>query len=266
MTYPQNGYGQQNSPGPAPMQLIDASPGGGGNAPLMRHLVGRTVVMVTTGIDEHAQGMGGEAGKPKPQATFDLYVIDGGPITYGDAQASTNGPARPPQWTCEVPAFFPGAQTNNDAVVKELRSKWGQGAILGVIEVGTRAPKGNPPFLVGRVDVDLNGQPRPDAQQRRDAAGAFLSRIQLNPDSNPRPVAINQGPQQGGYGQPQQGPGPQVGPGVQQGQPGADAPPPGTNIPQQVWSVMSAEDKGKVWAAHAQRSQAGPAQGQGPGY
>jgi hypothetical protein len=154
---------------PAPQNVAElgfSDPSGGVANPTARHLDGRTIVIVPKRVDEQAKYQG----QDRPTAYFDLYVVDGGPIMYGDSEDRAN--PRPFTHTIETPAYFADAMSGNVLFVNEVKSKIGPngqptGMALGVVQRGTR---GNKPWLLTRCEKDVDGNERPGGEARRQAA------------------------------------------------------------------------------------------------
>lgn len=160
---------QQQSAPPAPQSAVElgfSDPSGGVANPTARHLDGRTIVIVPKRVDEQAKYQG----QDRPTAYFDLYVVDGPPIMYGDSEDRAN--PRPFTHTITAPAYFGDAMSGNVLFVNEVRSKLDAagrptGMALGVVQRGTR---GNKPWLLTRCEKDVDGNDRADGEARRQAA------------------------------------------------------------------------------------------------
>ena len=181
-----------SQPAPA-MDLGFGDPSGGVTNPTARHLVGRTVVMIPKRVDENAK----YNDQPRPTAYFDLYVVDGGPLMYGDSEDRAN--PRPFTHTIETPAFFADAMSGNVMFVNEVRSKLDSAGrptamALGVVQQGTRGRK---PYMLTRCGKDVDGNERPDGQQRADAAQKLVFEHRSGEWTPPRatPLAQAQAPQ-----------------------------------------------------------------------
>jgi hypothetical protein len=154
---------------PVPQNVAElgfSDPSGGVANPTARHLDGRTIVIVPKRVDEQAKYQG----QDRPTAYFDMYVVDGGPIMYGDSEDRAN--PRPFTHTIETPAYFADAMSGNVLFVNEVKSKIGPngqptGMALGVVQRGTR---GNKPWLLTRCEKDVDGNERPGGEARRRAA------------------------------------------------------------------------------------------------
>jgi hypothetical protein len=177
-----------------------------GLSPAARHLVGRTVVLVPKRVDETAKGLDGNS---RPTAFFDLYVIDGGPLVFGDSEDRAN--PRPPTHSIDTPCYFPDVMMGNSGIVGEIRSKIGAdgrptGLSVGVLERGT---KGNKPYLMTRCEKTIEGQDRPDGATRRAEAQGIYFAHRDGSWTPPKPVPLAQQQPPAGqgvvsYGQPQQ--------------------------------------------------------------
>lgn len=189
--YPAYGYpapvGQTAPPMAQPMApgadpFIDPS-GGGVNAPLARHLVGRTIIVEPIRIDENAQFQGTR----KPVAWVNLTVVDGGPIMYGDS-LDRSKPPTPATHRIDTPCQFRNAMMPNEQLVNAIRSAVGMGILVGVIEQGTQ---GNRPYLLTKVDKDQVGNDRPDGAARRQRAADLWAQIQAGQFVNPQPTLLH---------------------------------------------------------------------------
>jgi len=129
--YPHQGYPQQPPPAaPAPTQYpatvepADPTGGQGGpRRPMARNLMHRTIALVPTAYDPNNK-FPGDA-EPRPKVTCDLYVLDGGPLYYGEGQRP---PTPPTMHMPAVPAFWEGV--------------WLTGNVAGAVKdfVGTGRP------------------------------------------------------------------------------------------------------------------------------
>lgn len=204
------------NPGEAPPPAVPAAPlgfqdpAGGGVAPGARHLEGRTVVIRPRRVDETSNYQG----QARPTAYLDLYVIDGGPLVFGDSEDRAN--PRPPTHRIDTPAYFENMMMGNTMVVSEVRSKLGPngeatGLALGVVQRGTR---GQRPYMLTKCEKDLDGNERPDGAQRRAMAQSIYNRHNgteqppwTPPKAVPLAAAVQQQPAaQVNYGPPPQQP------------------------------------------------------------
>lgn len=183
---PQQQYGQ-----PTPAADPFSDPTGGGNNPHLRNLEGRTVVIRPISVDETAVFKG----QSRPSAYFDLVVVDGGPGTFGE-NMETGTPAT---HAFSAPAYFPGSLSGSVGVVDVCRKNAG-GLVVGVVQ---RGQKGNRPWLITKVATDIDGNPRPDSEQRRAAARDLWFKIQAGEFRATVPQLLNAGPPAGSvnYGQ-----------------------------------------------------------------
>jgi hypothetical protein len=261
---------------PAPQSTTElgfSDPSGGVANPTARHLDGRTIVIVPKRVDEQAKYQG----QDRPTAYFDLYVIDGGPIMYGDSEDRAN--PRPFTHTIETPAYFPDAQSGNVLFVNEVRSKLGPngqptGMALGVVQRGNRGKK---PWLLTRCEKDMDGNERQDGAARRDAAQRLVFAHRSGEWQPPRatPLAQAQAPAvpQVAYGQsgPQQygaqlpptpNPYAPVPQGVNVNAPVSTVPAPPTGYPpapgwegNPAWTMFTTEQQSAIWQQFQQASQ-----------
>lgn len=263
----------QSAPAPqSTLELGFSDPSGGVANPTARHLVNRTIVIVPRRVDENAQYQG----QPRPTAYFDLYVIDGGPLLYGDSEDRAS--PRPFTHTIETPAYFQDAQAGNVMFVNEVKSKLDPsgrptGMALGVVQQGTR---GNKPFLLTRCEKDVDGNERADGEARRQAAQKLVFAHRSGEWQPPRatPLAQAQAPavQPINYNTPvtQQ----YVPPMVQQNpyatppmpQPTSAVPAPPTGYPpapgwesNPAWGSFTQEQQSQIWAqVQANQPQSAP--------
>jgi hypothetical protein len=184
--YGTQGQPQAPLPGFPPSDDPNADPfsdprGGGGVSPKPRNLVGRTVIIKPIRVDENAMF----EGQRRPNATFDLFVVDGGPIRYGDSEERGN--PRPHTHVSETPALFTNVFVGNDAFVEVCRDNIG-GLVVGVVEQGTL---GNKPFLIAKTHRTINKEDRPDGEQRRRAAHQLWNAFRAGQFRNPEPQLLN---------------------------------------------------------------------------
>lgn len=225
---------------------------GGGVGPAARHLVGRTVIIVPQRVDETTQY--GNPPQPRPTAYFDLYVVDGGPLEFGDSQE--RGKERPNTHRVATPAYFSNVMMGSSQIVAEVRAKLGKGISVGVIEQGT---KGQRPYLVTSCGKDVNGNDRPDGEQRKALAQKLWFAHKDGSWTPPVAELINQAPAGYGvvgYGPPQQQQYPQQYPQQsappappgwgQQPQPSANAVPP--NWDPTMWASFTPEQQADILA------------------
>ena len=259
------------------LDLGFSDPSGGVANPTARHLLNRTIVIVPKRVDENAQYQG----QPRPTAYFDLYVIDGGPLLYGDSEDRAN--PRPFTHTIETPAYFPDAQAGNVMFVNEVKSKLNPagrptGMALGVVQQGTR---GNKPFLLTRCEKDVDGNERADGEARRQAAQKLVfahrsgewqppratplaqaqapavPQVQYEPPTSPVPASqysqgqwAAQNPQ---ASVPQQWPGAQPVSAVPAPPSGYPPAPGWENNP--AWAQFSPDQQSQIWQQHQQANQ-----------
>jgi hypothetical protein len=174
VTYPQPPQPQytpaQQAPGgqgimPPVPQLAQ---GGGGMgfdiSPKLRHLEGRTVVVIPISINENAVDPATKT--TRPEATFDLLVCDGGEIFYGDNVDDRNPEKnRPNTHAIQTPCLFKGASDIGKyfcvAVREALEAR--EPGRVGVVERGT---KGYRPFMITRPDEHVDRSPREGGAER----------------------------------------------------------------------------------------------------
>lgn len=228
------------APPPPPPALRDGGTNGGGGSPKMRHLVGRTIIVIPKRIDDTKKNTiqgSPQFGQPQPEAYFDLVVVDGGPLQYGDNQSRNPSERRPNTHEIDTPCIFRGANDYGFGFVQAVREALdaGEAGRVGVVQQGT---KGNFPYLITKCGTDVDGNARPDGDARFAAAmdvfgkiwaddhapaGAPRQFVNPTPRSLVAPPPAQAGPQVN-YGQPQ----PQAYP----AQPGAYAAATSTQYPQ----------------------------------
>jgi hypothetical protein len=277
---------QGQAPAVPGLAFQDPSRGVGSGTPAPRHLLGRTIIMVPKRVDENAK----YDGQSRPNAYVDLYVIDGGPITYGDSEDKAN--PRPPTHTVATPCFFPNVMIGNDAFVSEVRSKLGPNGQPTGLSVGVVVkPQGKRYYAMTPCSTDENRNDRPDGDARRQAAQDIYMRHQSGEWTPPVPTPLGQvaPPQapQVNYSQPPQAQqfnyAPQSAPPVQQGWPVTDAAQqqapqgvPGSMPPAPGWEANPAwlqftqEQQMSIWQSVGQPAAASapqqPATPAGPGW
>lgn len=244
----------------------DPSRGAGAGNPGPRHLIGRTIVMVPKRIDKDSK----YDGQARPTAYADLYVIDGGPITYGDSEDKAS--PRPPTHVIETPAFFPNAMIGNQAFVTEIESKLGPNGQPTGLSVGVVVkPDGKRYYAMTPCATDERGNDRPDGAARRAAAQDIYMRKQSGEWIPPLPVPLGQAapPVQPGtvsYAQPPQQPqyaqyAPQSAPPVQmqpQGAPAPGMPPPPGWEGNPAWGQFTTEQQLSIWQQSSGPAAAAP--------
>jgi len=210
------GYGQPyqqpqpngGAPLGAPTPQLAAGGGGGGSGtptPRMRHLAGCTIVIIPKRVDENAMNNFVTPPQPRPDAYFDLIVVDSprGVIQYGDNQDKLN--PKPLAWEIATPAYFPDCRDYGWAPVNEVRNALaeGQPGRVGVVEAGKTA------YLITKPDQVVDGKPgsRPDGAERFARASQVWDAIFNGRFTNPAPRSLIAAPaqpqQQVAYGQPQ---------------------------------------------------------------
>lgn len=203
---PAMGAGQGIAP-PVP-QLRDGGGSGGSASPKLRHLLGRTIVVVPHRVDETAVDA---AGKSRPEAYFDLLVVDGGPLQYGDSQDRDPAKQRPNTHEIDTPCVFRNVNDYGQAFVTAVRDALaaGEAGRTGVVQLGTR---GNRPPLITKTSTDVEGNARPDGEARFAAAMDLFGKYWADkhaPAGAPRQLPQREArslvapPAPGGYGAPQ---------------------------------------------------------------
>lgn len=210
--YPQQQYPQQGYAPPAPAQqapqqyaqpAADTMPpqfsdggvygsGSGQAQPAVRHLVGRTIALVPISYDPNAQFEGAS----RPSARADLYVIDGGPLVYGDNMRD----GTPATHRIDTPCVFKGWTVSNINVVNEIRAGLDRRSMpVGVIY---RSSFGQKPYNLGKIkELPDGGGPRPDGEQRWQNLQTVFDGLSSGQIPNPTPIELNpQQPGQNGAG------------------------------------------------------------------
>lgn len=217
-------YAPQQQPTAAPQPIATSLPEGdfsdpsrGGElSPKIRHMVGRTVIILPKRIDENAKGMPqpGQEAQTRPCLYADVIVVDGGPIVFGN-EINAGRETKPNTHMVNAPYFVRNLMINNTWIVNSCRDALpplGNGLMLGVIEEGTQ---GNRPYLLTTVDKHVDASDRHDGAQRRQAAQQLYAAIRAGQFTNPTPTPLT--PQPGSTYQSQQ-PQAQYGGPVQPGQ------------------------------------------------
>lgn len=206
---PQPPQGGQTLPTQAPA-LGQSGRTGGATAPAPRHLVGRTVIFEPIRIDDTTTAKD-NAGNTvsRPTAHYNLTVVDGGPLQYGDNRDHDVSKQHGMTFEVQTPCRFVGVSSDRFGIVNEVRDAIARGdmASVGVIVQGTQ---GNRPFLVTKPGRDLDGRDRPDGDQRFAAATELWNKIfakDLGWNPTPRSLVAppSQQPPQVAYNVPQQG-------------------------------------------------------------
>lgn len=202
MTYPQSYqqpvYNQQMPPsipggagpmtaGPVVMPPAFVAPSGIVSNPHPRNLAGKLVILQPLRIDD--QNKFGDT--LRPNLYCKMVIVTPGEVQYGDnAQTRT-----PPTMSVMAPAVFDNAVIGSTAIVEACRphlpANGNPGAlVLGVIELGTKATKGNAPWMIIDPAKDVHGNPRPDADALRAAASDLWQRIASGQFTNPVPTKL----------------------------------------------------------------------------
>lgn len=188
---PAGPVGGQMPPTAAPALGESTRTGGGPKAPAPRHLVGRTVIFEPIRIDETTRQKNDKTGEMelRPTAYYNLTIVDGGPLQYGDNQGRKPGEAHGMTMETQVPARFTNVSSDRFGIVNEVRDCMARGDMVsvGVIQQGTR---GNYPFLVTKCAKDLDGNERPDGAQRFEAATAVWNAIFAKTFQSPEPRSL----------------------------------------------------------------------------
>jgi hypothetical protein len=190
------GAGGQLPPTTPPPLANSGGSGNGVRAPKMRHLGGRTIIIEPTRVDETAIDQ--QTKQPRPEAYFNLTVVDGGPLQFGDNQDRDVSKQHGNTHEIQTPCRFVGINSRDYGFVNEVRNALARGdvASVGVVEQGT---KGNRPMLVTKCSTMLDGSARPDGDARYAAATQLWNAIFSKQFTSPEPrslVATPAAPQQ----------------------------------------------------------------------
>jgi len=187
-------FGGQMPPTAAPKLGESGKGGGGAQAPAPRHLIGRTVIIEPIRIDEttmaDGKGPNGENIKvPRPTAYYNLTVVDGGPLQFGDNKDHDISKQHGMTMEISTPCRFTNVQSDRFGIVNEVRDTMARGemASVGVIQQGT---KGNRPFLMTKCGRDLDGNERPDGAQRFEAATQVWNAVFAKTFVSPEPRSL----------------------------------------------------------------------------
>lgn len=152
----------------------------GGPAIRMNHIgVGRLLVVNATGIDENAAHM---SGGTKPRITADVAIMDGPvPLDFGGSIQKR----RPHSLRVNsLPYLVRGMWIQEAGLVKQLRSRIGQGVVVGRLNLGQGTNGNNDPWVLD--------DPTPaDVEYVRRWLTAKATGQWVNPD----PVELNPQPQ-----------------------------------------------------------------------
>lgn len=189
---PLGGQGMPTSPPPLGQSARTGE--GGPKSPQPRHLIGRTVIFEPVRIDETTMVTkknehGQDVKVPAPTAHYHLTVVDGGPLQYGDNRDHDVSKQHGMTFEIQTPCRFLNVQSDRFGIVNEVRDAMARGdaASVGVIVQGTR---GNRPFLVTKVARDLDGNERPDGDQRFQAATMIWNQIFSKTFTSPEPRSL----------------------------------------------------------------------------
>jgi hypothetical protein len=171
---PAQQQGQALTP-PVPT-LGQGSGGGGAAAPKPRHLLGRTIIIEPIRVDETAMDTSVNPPVNRPEAYFNLTVVDGGPVRYGDSQDRDVSKQRPNTHEIDTPCRFVNVNDRSQQFVKAVREALaaGEAGRVGVVEQGT---KGNRPYMIQKCSNDVLGNARPDGDARYAAAMEIFGKI-----------------------------------------------------------------------------------------
>ncbi len=140
---------------PGQYQILDPVVGGE-PGPSVSELAGRLVALVPYSIDENAPAYNPAPGQPatKPELTADIFVLDGGPLTFGAAPRAV--PPRPqPTHRIETPAEFTQRKFQHKNIVDSCRAAIGRGVVIGVIAQGVaNDPRNNAPWNLTKLADD----------------------------------------------------------------------------------------------------------------
>lgn len=183
MTYP----GQPQAPA---LNIVDPIKAGGG--PATRNLMGRTCAIICDSYNPNNKFPGDD--KPNPQAICTIYVLDGGPLTYGEGER----PPTPATHRCEIPAVFTGAFLNGP-VATAVGGYAGTGSV-----VFGRFVQGKTARLFVALGSELDGRAA-EAGQLHAALTQLIVAHRSGQWTAPKPVELNAAPQAapGAYGIPQ---------------------------------------------------------------
>lgn len=187
-------FGGQGLPTtPPPLGQSARTGEGGPKSPQPRHLIGRTVIFEPIRIDETTT-VKNDAGQDvsRPTAYYNLTVVDGGPLTYGDNRSQKIDEQHGMTLETQVPARFLNCQSDRWGIVQEIRDTMARGelASVGVIVQGTKGTKGSPPFLVTKCARNLDGSERPDGDERFAAATQVWNAIFSKTFTSPEPRSL----------------------------------------------------------------------------
>lgn len=148
----QQGWAPQGAPAqtvaPAAPQLnpaawsVGAAQDAGGNGVAMAHLFGRTVAIVPLELLEKQPIKGNTEGKTQDVIRADIFILDGGPFTFG---GSPNGKPRPTpdtQIVDQLPWLAENTRIYGAVIVSQLKDKVRSGVSVGRVET-MRTGSGN---------------------------------------------------------------------------------------------------------------------------
>jgi hypothetical protein len=183
-------FGGQMPPTAAPKLGESGKGGGGAQAPAPRHLIGRTVVIEPIRIDETTTAKDQQGNVvSRPTAHYNLTVVDGGPLQYGDNRDHDVSKQHGMTMEVATPCRFTNVQSDRFGIVNEVRDTMARGelASVGVIQQGT---KGNRPFLMTKCGRDLDGNERPDGARRFEAATQVWNAVFAKTFQSPEPRSL----------------------------------------------------------------------------
>lgn len=184
---------------PGQYQIMDPVTGGE-PGPSVSELAGRLVVLLPYRIDENAPNAYARPGEPntRPELTADVFVLDGGPLTFG-AAPKASPPRLQPTHQVQVPAEFTQRKFGQPNIVDSCRAAIGRGVVIGIITQGVpKDPRNNPPW---------NLQKLADDDPRRQLVAQYLGAKSAGvaPVNKPVPLLPQGMPQPGQYAPQPQG-------------------------------------------------------------
>lgn len=191
----------QQAPESIVPEIVD--PTFGELGPAIAEIAGRLVSLIPLSYDPNAKGF--EPGQIQPSVTFDMYVLDGGELTFGAAPKAT--PPRPyPTHRVATPVKFSRQTTQNVNLVRAMQPFVGQNkAVSGRIVQSTIGSKGSKPWNLQALEPNDPGR-----QTIAQFFGALAAGTYQMPEPQPlagQPTAPPQqhyAPQAQNFGQPQQ--------------------------------------------------------------
>lgn len=116
---------------------VEAAQDAGGNGVAMAHLLGRTVAIVPLELLAD-QPIRNQPGKVQDVVKADIFILDGGPFTFGGSPRGKPTPTPDTMAVDALPFLAENSRIYGQVIVNQLRPKVGQGVAVGrIVEIRT---------------------------------------------------------------------------------------------------------------------------------